>query len=70
MRNLNIEELNYTKETSSFSVFYDCIKDLFLKNNWKKINQKWNTIRYFYNSNKTVLESFKEIKNNLKKNDR
>ena len=67
MRNLNQEQREYTKETASFGVYYDCLKDNFLKRDWVKLKNKQEAINVLYKNGLTVHDAFKQIRQIIKK---
>jgi hypothetical protein len=67
MRVLTREENQYTKKTASFSVYYDSVKDNFLKRDWNKLKNKQDTVNVFFQNGLTVFEAFKQIRLIIKK---
>ena len=66
MKVLTKEQNQYTKVTATFSVYYDCIKDSFLKKDWNRLKNKQDTVYVFYLNGLTVFETFKQIRLILK----
>jgi len=62
MRNLSQEQMEYTKETASFAVYYDCVKDSFLKKNWAKLKNKDASVYILYKNGLTAFDAFKQIR--------
>ena len=67
MRVLNQEQREYTKETASFGVYYDCVKDNFLKKDWAKLKNKQETVNVMYKNGLTVFDAYKNIRQIIKK---
>jgi hypothetical protein len=67
MRVLTREENQYTKKTASFSVYYDSVKDNFLKRDWNKLKNKQDTVYVLFQNGLTVFEAFKQIRLIIKK---
>jgi len=66
MKVLNKEEREFTRKTASFTVYYDCIKDSFLKSDWAKVKNKYAICTALYYNGLTVFEGFKQIRQIIK----
>jgi hypothetical protein len=55
-----------TRETCKYSVYYNCVKDCFLKNTWDTVRNKHVHVFEGYMNGFTVFETWEKIKYQLK----
>ena len=67
MKVLTKEEREFTRQTATFSVYYDNVKESFLKKDWNRLKNKTDIVYSFYMNGISVFEAFKQIRMVLKK---
>jgi len=67
MKVLTKEEREFTRQTATFNVYYDNVKESFLKKDWNRLKNKTDIVYSFYMNGISVFEAFKQIRMVLKK---